>query len=62
MKATQRICLIGLSNSWNDIFFFFIFQLNEKFHAEDDPAIIYAISMAWFKDWENFVKAKTDSK
>lgn len=36
-------------------------QLNEKFQAEDDPSIIYAISMAWFKDWENFVKAKTDS-
>lgn len=36
-------------------------QLNEKFQAEDDPAIIYAISMAWFKDWENFVKAKTDT-
>ncbi|XP_052833138.1 ubiquitin carboxyl-terminal hydrolase 20 [Octopus bimaculoides] len=36
-------------------------KLHNKFRAEEDPSIIYAISMAWFKEWENFVRAKTDT-
>ncbi|XP_064616087.1 LOW QUALITY PROTEIN: ubiquitin carboxyl-terminal hydrolase 20-like [Liolophura sinensis] len=36
-------------------------QLNEKFQEEDHPPVIYAISMSWFKDWETFVRAKTDN-
>ncbi|XP_061184223.1 ubiquitin carboxyl-terminal hydrolase 20-like [Saccostrea echinata] len=36
-------------------------QLNEKFHEEDGPSVIYAISMAWFKEWENFVRGKSDT-
>ena len=36
--------------------------MNEKFKEEDNPSILYAISMSWFKDWENFVRGKTDSK
>ena len=42
--------------------FKFLLQLNEKFKEEDNPSILYAISMSWFKDWENFVRGKTDSK
>lgn len=41
---------------------FYIFQLNEKFKEEDNPSVIYAISMSWFKEWENFVRGKTESK
>uniref|UniRef100_A0A8W8LFE3 Ubiquitin carboxyl-terminal hydrolase n=1 Tax=Magallana gigas TaxID=29159 RepID=A0A8W8LFE3_MAGGI len=36
-------------------------QLNDKFHEDDGPSVIYAISMAWFKDWENFVRGKSDT-
>lgn len=39
-----------------------LLQLNDKFHEDDGPSVIYAISMAWFKDWENFVRGKSDSK
>jgi uncharacterized damage-inducible protein DinB len=42
--------------------FWSLSQLNEKFHEEDGPSVIYAISMAWFKEWENFVRGKSDSK
>ncbi|XP_069120295.1 ubiquitin carboxyl-terminal hydrolase 20-like [Argopecten irradians] len=35
--------------------------LNEKFRDEDNPHIIYAISMTWFKEWENFVRKRTSS-
>ncbi|XP_052228365.1 ubiquitin carboxyl-terminal hydrolase 20-like isoform X1 [Dreissena polymorpha] len=36
-------------------------QLNDQFKEEDNPSVIYAISMTWFKDWENFVREKDDS-
>ncbi|KAL3870503.1 hypothetical protein ACJMK2_038558, partial [Sinanodonta woodiana] len=36
-------------------------QLNEKFREEDNPSKIFAISMSWFKEWENFVRIKTDN-
>lgn len=36
-------------------------ELNEKFKEEDNPSILYAVSMSWFKDWENFVRGKTDT-
>lgn len=35
-------------------------QLNSEFKSEENPGVIYAISMAWFKDWENFVRGRTD--
>ncbi|BFZ20469.1 hypothetical protein BsWGS_23508 [Bradybaena similaris] len=35
-------------------------QLNEEFQAEEHTAAVYAISMAWFKEWEAFVREKTD--
>ncbi|XP_060065800.1 ubiquitin carboxyl-terminal hydrolase 20-like [Ylistrum balloti] len=35
--------------------------LNEKFKDEDNPHIIYAISMTWFKEWENFVRKRTST-
>ncbi|XP_052789430.1 ubiquitin carboxyl-terminal hydrolase 20-like isoform X1 [Mya arenaria] len=35
-------------------------QLNERFKEEDNPSVIYAISMTWFKEWENFVREKED--
>ena len=38
------------------------FQLNSKFQNEESPSAIYAISMAWFKEWENFVKARLDGE
>ncbi|XP_013413385.1 ubiquitin carboxyl-terminal hydrolase 20-like isoform X1 [Lingula anatina] len=31
-------------------------KLHEDFKEEDNPCVIYAISMQWFKQWENFVK------
>ncbi|XP_053380391.1 ubiquitin carboxyl-terminal hydrolase 20-like [Mercenaria mercenaria] len=36
-------------------------KLNEKFKEEDNPSVIYAISMSWFKEWENFVREKEDN-
>ncbi|XP_063424439.1 ubiquitin carboxyl-terminal hydrolase 20-like [Mytilus trossulus] len=36
-------------------------ELNEKFKDEDNPNVLYAISMSWFKDWENFVRGKMDT-
>ncbi|RUS80446.1 hypothetical protein EGW08_011815 [Elysia chlorotica] len=36
-------------------------QLNEEFQDEDHSEIVYAISMAWFREWEAFVKEKTDT-
>ncbi|CAL1540457.1 unnamed protein product, partial [Lymnaea stagnalis] len=35
-------------------------QLNDEFREEEHSATVYAISMAWFKEWEAFVKEKTD--
>lgn len=36
-------------------------QLNEEFQDENQSDIVYAISMAWFREWEAFVKEKTDT-
>nr|KAG5706644.1 hypothetical protein BaRGS_005714 [Batillaria attramentaria] len=37
-------------------------ELNEEFQAEENlEPVIYAMSMAWFKEWEAFVRGKTDS-
>lgn len=35
-------------------------QLHEKFQRHGAAAAIYALNMAWFHEWENFVRAKTD--
>ncbi|GAB1286204.1 Ubiquitin carboxyl-terminal hydrolase 20 [Apodemus speciosus] len=32
--------------------------LNKAFQAEESPAVIYCISMHWFREWEAFVKGK----
>ncbi|ESO98933.1 hypothetical protein LOTGIDRAFT_113814, partial [Lottia gigantea] len=34
-------------------------QLNDEFKCEENPNVIYAISMVWFKEWENFVRDRT---
>ena len=31
-------------------------RLNQMFQSEDNPRCIYGISMAWFKQWEAFVR------
>lgn len=36
--------------------------MNDKFYEDDGFLVIYVISMVWFKDWENFVRGKFDSK
>ncbi|KAK7497015.1 hypothetical protein BaRGS_00011751 [Batillaria attramentaria] len=37
-------------------------ELNEEFQAEENlEPVIYAMSMAWFKEWEAFVRGKTDT-
>lgn len=33
-------------------------RLNKAFQEEESPAVIYCISMQWFREWEGFVKAK----
>lgn len=33
-------------------------QLNKAFQEEDSLAVIYCISMQWFREWEGFVKGK----
>lgn len=33
-------------------------KLNKDFQAEESPGVIYAISMSWFRQWENFVRGK----
>ncbi|XP_046362270.1 ubiquitin carboxyl-terminal hydrolase 20-like isoform X2 [Haliotis rufescens] len=35
-------------------------QLNEDFQTDECPAVIFAISMAWFKEWESFVRGKAE--
>ena len=41
----------------------FCWQLNEEFLSGDlHYPVTYAMSMAWFKEWEAFVKAKADSE
>ncbi|XP_064649642.1 ubiquitin carboxyl-terminal hydrolase 20-like [Lineus longissimus] len=35
-------------------------RLNAEFKDEENPNVIYAISMTWFKEWENFVRGKVD--
>lgn len=35
--------------------------VKEKFKDDDNPQVIYAISMAWFKEWENFVRKRTSA-
>ncbi|GFN91413.1 ubiquitin carboxyl-terminal hydrolase 20 [Plakobranchus ocellatus] len=35
--------------------------LNEEFQDEDHAEVVYAINMAWFREWEAFVKEKTDT-
>lgn len=37
-----------------------LLQLNNEFQNEESPGTIYAISMSWFRDWENFVRSRTD--
>ncbi|MBN3298629.1 UBP33 hydrolase, partial [Amia calva] len=33
-------------------------RLNKAFQEEEAPAVIYCISMQWFREWEGFVKGK----
>ncbi|XP_058890948.1 ubiquitin carboxyl-terminal hydrolase 33-like isoform X5 [Acipenser ruthenus] len=33
-------------------------RLNKAFQEEEAPAVIYCISMHWFREWEGFVKGK----
>ncbi|XP_076004469.1 ubiquitin carboxyl-terminal hydrolase 33 isoform X2 [Genypterus blacodes] len=33
-------------------------RLNKAFQEEESPAVIYCISMQWFREWEGFVKGK----
>ncbi|KAE8609494.1 hypothetical protein XENTR_v10011821 [Xenopus tropicalis] len=33
-------------------------RLNKAFQEEESPAVIYCISMQWFREWEGFVKSK----
>ncbi|KPP65904.1 ubiquitin carboxyl-terminal hydrolase 33-like [Scleropages formosus] len=33
-------------------------RLNKAFQEEESPAVIYCISMQWFREWEAFVKGK----
>uniref|UniRef100_T1J2D1 Ubiquitin carboxyl-terminal hydrolase n=1 Tax=Strigamia maritima TaxID=126957 RepID=T1J2D1_STRMM len=33
-------------------------KLNKDFQAEESPNVIYAISMNWFRQWENFARGK----
>uniref|UniRef100_A0A4W3I0Q8 Ubiquitin carboxyl-terminal hydrolase 33 n=1 Tax=Callorhinchus milii TaxID=7868 RepID=A0A4W3I0Q8_CALMI len=33
-------------------------RLNKAFQEEESPAVIYCISMQWFREWETFVKGK----
>ena len=34
-------------------------QLNKEFQqAEESPAVIYAIAMNWFRQWQSFVRGK----
>lgn len=37
-------------------------QLNKAFQAEESPAVIYCISMQWFREWEAFVKGKDNGE
>ena len=37
-------------------------QLNEEFQEEEQTTAVFAISMAWFKEWEAFVREKTDGE
>jgi hypothetical protein len=39
------------------------FQLNEEFNSDEvQYTQINALSMAWFKEWEAFVKRRSDSQ
>ncbi|XP_049789113.1 ubiquitin carboxyl-terminal hydrolase 20 isoform X1 [Schistocerca nitens] len=33
-------------------------QLIKDFQADEGPSVIYAISMSWFRQWQNFVRGK----
>uniref|UniRef100_A0A674PHR5 Ubiquitin carboxyl-terminal hydrolase n=1 Tax=Takifugu rubripes TaxID=31033 RepID=A0A674PHR5_TAKRU len=33
-------------------------RLNKAFQEDESPAVIYCISMQWFREWEGFVKGK----
>jgi ubiquitin carboxyl-terminal hydrolase 20/33 len=37
-------------------------RLQEEFENHESPGNIYAISLSWFKQWELFVRRKTDGK
>ena len=62
LELSKNLSVLNYVTEISFNFFFFFLQLNEKFKEEDNPSILYAISMSWFKDWENFVRGKTDSK
>ncbi|XP_023671612.1 ubiquitin carboxyl-terminal hydrolase 33 [Paramormyrops kingsleyae] len=36
-------------------------RLNKAFQEEESPAVIYCISMHWFREWEGFVKGKDNN-
>ncbi|KAG1695552.1 Ubiquitin carboxyl-terminal hydrolase 20 [Nymphon striatum] len=33
-------------------------KLHKEFQAIDQPVVIYALSMSWFREWEHFVRSK----
>jgi hypothetical protein len=38
-----------------------VWQLSSEFHDQSSPGCaVYAISMAWIREWENFFCAKTN--
>ena len=39
-----------------------MWQLQEEFQNDESPEAVFAISLAWFKEWETFVRAKTDGQ
>lgn len=50
----EQECLDRRRKQEHDIFV----MLNKEFQNQDSPPAIYAISMNWFKQWENFVRSK----
>jgi len=38
----------------------FVVQLKTEFHEHHASGAVYVLSMAWFREWENFVCCKTN--
>ena len=56
-------CFWSVEQWWTQSFMtVFLFQLNSEFKSEENPGVIYAISMVWFKEWESFARARSEGK